>query len=215
MNNTPGSYLELRLDGAIPLYREILKLQPYALLSLNLGYNTNAYYGSNNFQFGLRAIWQINPVISIFGGINYSVAMTALKDIDADARQLEGAPLGQRLGEFNGLARELEVRACVVVAQEIDDLQLVHGQQKLFESREQLAAGEARREPSQANGVNAAQRQAKRFELRLRDDKLLRVWEVLCARNVELSAGGARGEIIRRKTILPFSGLLDAPRAKA
>ena len=82
LNNTPGSYLELRLDGAIPLHREILKLQPYALLSLNLGYNTNAYYGWNNFQFGLKAILQINRVISIFGGINYSVAMTALKDID-------------------------------------------------------------------------------------------------------------------------------------
>jgi hypothetical protein len=82
LNNTPGSYLEIRLDGAIPLYREIFKLQPYALLGLNLGYNTRAYYGWNNFQFGLKAIWKINRAISIFGGINYSVAMTALKDID-------------------------------------------------------------------------------------------------------------------------------------
>ena len=82
LNNSPGSYLEIRLDGAIPIYREILKLQPYALLRLNLGYNTNAYYGSNNFQFGLEAIWRINRAISIFGGINYSVAMTALRDID-------------------------------------------------------------------------------------------------------------------------------------
>jgi hypothetical protein len=82
LNNTPGSYLEIRLDGAIPLYREILELQPYTLLSLNLGYNTSAYYGWNNFQFGLKAIWKINRTISIFGGINYSVAMTALKKID-------------------------------------------------------------------------------------------------------------------------------------
>jgi hypothetical protein len=82
LNNTPGSYLEIRLDGAIPLYREIFDLQPYALLGLNLGYNTRAYYGWNNFQVGLKAIWKINRAISIFGGINYSVAMTALKDID-------------------------------------------------------------------------------------------------------------------------------------
>ena len=82
LNNTPGSYLEIRLDGAIPLYREIFNLQPYALLGLNLGYNTRAYYGWNNFQFGLKAIWKINRAISIFGGINYSVVMTALKDID-------------------------------------------------------------------------------------------------------------------------------------
>jgi ABC-type nickel/cobalt efflux system permease component RcnA len=56
LNNTPGSYLEIRLDGDIPLYRDILKLKPYALLSLNLGYNTTAYYGWNSFQFGLEAI---------------------------------------------------------------------------------------------------------------------------------------------------------------
>jgi hypothetical protein len=82
LNNTPGSYLEILLDGAIPLYREIFTLQPYPLLGLNLGYNTNAYYGWNNFQFGLKAIWKVNRFISIFGGINYSVAMTALKEID-------------------------------------------------------------------------------------------------------------------------------------
>ena len=82
LSNTPGSYLEIRVDRAIPLYREIFQLQPYALLGLNLGYNTTAYYGWNNFQFGLKAIWKINHFISIFGGINYSVAMTALKRID-------------------------------------------------------------------------------------------------------------------------------------
>jgi hypothetical protein len=82
LNNTPGSYLEIRLDGAIPFHRDVFKLQPYALLGLNLGYNTSSYYGWNHFQFGLKAIWKINSVISIFGGINYSVAMTALKDID-------------------------------------------------------------------------------------------------------------------------------------
>jgi len=70
LNNTPGSYLEIRVDGAIPLYREIFQLQPYALLGLNLGYDTTAYYGWNNFQFGLKAICKINHFISIFGGIN-------------------------------------------------------------------------------------------------------------------------------------------------
>ena len=82
LNNTPGAYLELRLDGAVPLYRDVLSLQPYALLGLNFGYNTRAYYGWNNFQFGLKAVWKINRIVSIFGGINYSVAMTALTEID-------------------------------------------------------------------------------------------------------------------------------------
>jgi hypothetical protein len=82
LNNTPGVYMEFRLDGNIRLYREILSIQPYALLGLNFGYNTRAYYGWNNFQFGLTTTWKIDPIVSIFGGINYSVAMTALKRID-------------------------------------------------------------------------------------------------------------------------------------
>ncbi len=64
LNNTPGSYLEVRLDGDIPLYHDIFRLEPYALLGLNFGYNTTAYFGWNNFQFGLRAIWKINRFVS-------------------------------------------------------------------------------------------------------------------------------------------------------
>ncbi len=82
LNNTPGAFLEFRIDGDIPLYKDILSLQPYALLGLNFGYNTRDYHGWNNFQFGLQGSWQINRVISAFAGINYSIAMTALRDID-------------------------------------------------------------------------------------------------------------------------------------
>ncbi len=79
--NAPGSYLEVRLDGEIRVYKEVLELQPYALLGINLGYNTTDYYGWNNLQFGLLATWTINRFISIFAGINYSVALTALNRI--------------------------------------------------------------------------------------------------------------------------------------
>ncbi|MGC2577338.1 MAG: hypothetical protein WA376_07140 [Terrimicrobiaceae bacterium] len=80
--NTPGVYMEFRLDGDIRIYRDVLSMQPYVLLGLNFGYNTRAYYGWNNFQFGLKATWKINQMVSIFGGISYSVAMTALKEIN-------------------------------------------------------------------------------------------------------------------------------------
>ena len=82
LNNTPGSYLQMRLDGAIPLLRRIFLLEPYLLLGLNLGYNTTAYYGWNHFQFGLKASWQLSRLISIHGGISCSVALTALQQID-------------------------------------------------------------------------------------------------------------------------------------
>jgi len=80
--NAPGSYLEFRLDGEIRIYREVLELQPYVLLGINLGYNTTDYYGWNNFQFGLLASWRINQFVTIFAGINYSVALTALHQIE-------------------------------------------------------------------------------------------------------------------------------------
>ena len=80
----PASYLEVRLDGEIRVYKEIFELQPYVLLGINLGYNTTDYYGWNNFQFGLLASWRINPFVSIFGGINYSVALTALQQIEQE-----------------------------------------------------------------------------------------------------------------------------------
>jgi hypothetical protein len=84
LNNTPGAFLEFRLDGEVPVYKDVLVLEPYALLGINLGYNTRSYYGWNNFQFGLEAEWSINEVVSIFGGVHYSVAMEALREIGQD-----------------------------------------------------------------------------------------------------------------------------------
>ena len=82
--NAPGSYLEFRIDGQIRVYKEFFELQPYGLLGINLGYNTTDYYGWNNFQFGLLATWRISRFVSIFGGINYSVALTALQRIEQE-----------------------------------------------------------------------------------------------------------------------------------
>jgi hypothetical protein len=82
--NPPGSYLEIRLDGKIPVYRKFFELQPYVLLGINLGYNTTDFFGWNNFQFGFLASWKINEFVSIFGGLNYSVALTALQEIEQE-----------------------------------------------------------------------------------------------------------------------------------
>jgi len=82
LNNTPGAYLEFRLDGEIPIYGNgAVTLEPYALLGLNFGYNTRDRYGWNNFQFGTVANWRINRIVSVYAGINYSLAMTALRAI--------------------------------------------------------------------------------------------------------------------------------------
>ena len=82
LSNTPGAYMEFRLDGNFAAWRERLVLNPYALLGLNFGYNTRSYYGWNNFQFGLKATWKVNAHVSFFAGVNYSVALRALEEID-------------------------------------------------------------------------------------------------------------------------------------
>jgi len=81
LNDTPGGFLELRIDGEVPVWKDIVTLEPYALLGLNFGYNTTDSYGWNNFQFGLQGNWQITKLLTAFAGVNYSVAMTALQDI--------------------------------------------------------------------------------------------------------------------------------------
>lgn len=82
LNNNPGGFLEFRLDGDLPVYDDIVSLQPYALLGLNFGYNTTEVYGLNNFQFGLQGTVAINDYVSAFAGVNYSVALEALEAID-------------------------------------------------------------------------------------------------------------------------------------
>jgi len=84
LNNTPGAFLEFRLDGDVPVYKDIVSLQPYAALGLNFGYNTTEYYGWNNFQFGLQGAVRLNDYISAFAGVNYSVALEALQQIEQD-----------------------------------------------------------------------------------------------------------------------------------
>ena len=84
LNNIPGALLEFRVDGDVPVYRDIVRLQPYALLGLNFGYNTTDVYGLNNFQLGAQATCRICENLSAFAGVNYSVALEALQAIGQD-----------------------------------------------------------------------------------------------------------------------------------
>lgn len=84
LNNGPGGFLELRLDGDVPVYKKIVSLQPYALLGINLGYNTHDYYGWNNFQFGGQATCRICKWLSVFAGVNYSVTLEAARQTNQD-----------------------------------------------------------------------------------------------------------------------------------
>ena len=84
LNENPGGFMELRLDGDVPVYEDIVSLQPYALLGLNFGYNNADYSGWNNFQFGAQATVALTDYVSVFAGVNYSVALEALQQINQE-----------------------------------------------------------------------------------------------------------------------------------
>lgn len=84
LNTNPGGFMELRLDGDVPVYEDIVSIQPYALLGLNFGYNTTDYYGWNNFQFGGQATVALSDYVSVFAGVNYSVALEAVQQLNQD-----------------------------------------------------------------------------------------------------------------------------------
>jgi len=81
LNNTPGVYLEARLDGEVPIVGNHLVAEPYALLGVNLGYNTRNTYGWNHFQTGGHLRWKLHRHLSLYAGVHYSHPLEALRSI--------------------------------------------------------------------------------------------------------------------------------------
>lgn len=81
LNSDPGGFLDLRLDADVPVYKRRVSLQPYALLGLNFGYNAPAVYGLNNAELGVQATCEICSWLSVYAGVNYSVALAALQSV--------------------------------------------------------------------------------------------------------------------------------------
>lgn len=79
-----GGFLEFRFDGDVPLYRDIVSLNPFASLGLNFGYNTHEYYGWNNFQYGVNLNVALTRNITVYGGVGQNVVMQAARDAGSD-----------------------------------------------------------------------------------------------------------------------------------
>jgi hypothetical protein len=76
-----SSYLDLRLLGSIPLYKDIVSLDPYTALGLNFGYNTsngNYFNGFNNWEMGVAMPIALSENITLSGYVAYSYAFTYL-----------------------------------------------------------------------------------------------------------------------------------------
>ncbi len=75
-----GGFMEMRLDGDIPLYKDIVTLAPYTSLGLNFGYNTQEYYGWNNFMYGVNLNVSLTRNITVYAGVGQNVAFQAARD---------------------------------------------------------------------------------------------------------------------------------------
>lgn len=80
-NNRKGGYLELKVNGEIPLVKDRLNLDPYVLVSYSAGDRTDKNGDSldawNHFQVGAELVWQITDTFRLVPQINW---MTRLAD---------------------------------------------------------------------------------------------------------------------------------------
>lgn len=85
-----SSFLQLRVDGSLPIWGERLALEPWTAFGVNFRYNnrTNSdgdatpFSGVNNLEFGLSIPWRINRIMSISVYGAYSRALTNLYGTD-------------------------------------------------------------------------------------------------------------------------------------
>jgi len=86
--NTASSYLDLRLNGSIPVIADVVSVDPWVAFGLNFGYNLDGdlqqFDGANNLEFGVAVPWAINDIITLSGYVAYSYAFQDLYGITAD-----------------------------------------------------------------------------------------------------------------------------------
>lgn len=82
-----SGFLLLRLDGHLPVYRDIVALEPWTAFGLNFSYNTRTedavpFNGANNFELGLSIPVRLNRTVTcaLFGA--YSRAFNQITDTD-------------------------------------------------------------------------------------------------------------------------------------
>ncbi|MEO8825741.1 MAG: serine hydrolase domain-containing protein [Chthoniobacterales bacterium] len=80
-----SSYLLMRLDGNVPLYRNIISLAPWTALGVNFQYNTagdiddpQPFTGPNNFECGIALPIRLTKMVTVSGYAAYSRTLTDL-----------------------------------------------------------------------------------------------------------------------------------------
>lgn len=94
-----SSYLLLRLDGSIPVYKDIVSLTPWFSYGTNFQYNSRLtesgsldfFNGANNIEIGLGMPVKLNSVITLNGYVAYSYAFYNLNGTTSPSTVYGGA----------------------------------------------------------------------------------------------------------------------------
>jgi hypothetical protein len=85
--NTASSYLDLRVNGSVPVIKDVLSIDPWVAFGLNFDYNLQGDFqpfdGANNLEFGVAMPWKVNEIITISGYVAYSYAFEDLNGLYA------------------------------------------------------------------------------------------------------------------------------------
>ncbi len=87
-----SSFLLLKVDGHLPVYREIVALEPWGAFGVNFQYNTKTvsdgetvpFNGANNLECGLSIPVKLTTRLTVSGYAAYSRAFTSLAGTDPD-----------------------------------------------------------------------------------------------------------------------------------
>ncbi len=86
VNNTPGAYVEFKVESDLELYPERLRFAPYALVGINGGYTSREVKGWNHSQIGGTLTFKINEHLSIYAGAHYSIPLEVTRSLDQPHR---------------------------------------------------------------------------------------------------------------------------------
>jgi hypothetical protein len=85
--NTASSYLDLRVNGSVPVIKDVLSIDPWVAFGLNFDYNLQGNFqpfdGANNLEFGVAMPWKVNEIITVSGYVAYSYAFEDLNGLYA------------------------------------------------------------------------------------------------------------------------------------
>lgn len=87
-----SSFLLLRVDGSLPLYKDVIALEPWTAVGMNFQYTTSTgpddetvpFTGWNNAEAGIAVPFKINKVMTISAYFAYSRALANLSDTSTD-----------------------------------------------------------------------------------------------------------------------------------